>query len=206
MPNTILPDDGWWTSFTQSATYHITTRAIRKQIDRRRVYLYLLLTSVASVMTYNCVCIRRVVRCRAVLSCLLLDLRVVVISHVCPYSFQLNKQLDATTSLLSTHIDGVLSPNIAFRKKKREETKKQRRKVFKTLYEGTAGVQLQKKRNRVVLITIEISIESNYTCNRKKRQFKSYAGSLSSYSRSPLYPSTRGRVSRTLLIVVEENF
>ena len=118
MPNTILPDDGWWTSFTQSATYHITTRAIRKQIDRRRVYLYLLLTSVASVMTYNCVCIRRVVRCRAVLSCLLLDLRVVVISHVCPYSFQLNKQLDATTSLLSTHIDGVLSPNIAFRKKK----------------------------------------------------------------------------------------
>ena len=162
MPNTILPDDGWWTSFTQSATYHITTRAIRKQIDRRRVYLYLLLTSVASVMTYNCVCIRRVVRCRAVLSCLLLDLRVVVISHVCPYSFQLNKQLDATTSLLSTHIDGVLSQHRISKEKKREERKKQRRKVFKTLYEGTAGVQLQKKRNRVVLITIEISIESNY--------------------------------------------
>ena len=103
MPNTILP-------------------TVRKQIDQRRVY-YLLLTSVASVMTYTCVCIRRVVRCQAVLSCLLLDLRGVVIFHVCPYSFQSNRDWDATTSLVSTHIDRwrIFRTTLYFEKRKRDK-------------------------------------------------------------------------------------
>ena len=111
-----------------------------------------------------------VVWCQVVLSCLLLDLLLgVVISHVCQYSCQLNRHWNATKSLVSTRIYQwrvSVQPCIL---KKGKEAKKQQQKLLETEYEWTAGVQLQKKRNRVVLITIEISIESNYMWNRERR-------------------------------------